>query len=50
MGHRQPSPMGGRLMLAENRIYPGDCLDVLKDIEDGRIDLIVTSPPYAVGK
>jgi len=37
-------------MLAENRIYPGDCLDVLKDIEDGRIDLIVTSPPYAVGK
>lgn len=37
-------------MLAENRLYQGDCLDVLRDIEDGRIDLIVTSPPYFVGK
>lgn len=37
-------------MLAENGLYEGDCLDVLKDIEDGRIDLIVTSPPYFVGK
>ena len=37
-------------MLAENRLHQGDCLDVLRDIEDGRIDLIVTSPPYFVGK
>jgi modification methylase len=37
-------------MLAENKLYRGDCLDFLKDIEDGSIDLIVTSPPYFVGK
>ena len=29
------------------RLHHGDCLDVLKDIEDGSVDLIVTSPPYA---
>jgi DNA modification methylase len=28
-------------------IFLGDCLDVLKDIEENSIDLIVTSPPYA---
>jgi site-specific DNA-methyltransferase (adenine-specific) len=27
-------------------IYHGDCLDVMKDIPDGRVDLTVTSPPY----
>lgn len=32
-----------------NRIdlYQGDCLDVLKTLEDNSIDLIVTSPPYS---
>ena len=24
----------------------GDCLEKLKDIPDGSIDLVVTSPPY----
>ena len=28
-------------------IYLGDCLDILKEIQDGSIGLIVTSPPYA---
>ena len=37
-------------MLAENRMYGGDCLDVMKDVDDGSIDLIVTSPPYFIGK
>jgi DNA modification methylase len=27
-----------------------DCLNVLKKIEDGKFDLILTSPPYNVGK
>jgi site-specific DNA-methyltransferase (adenine-specific) len=27
-------------------IYCGDCLDVMKDIPDGSVDLTVTSPPY----
>jgi adenine-specific DNA-methyltransferase len=28
----------------------GDCLTVLKKIEDGKFDLILTSPPYNIGK
>lgn len=33
-------------MLEPNRIYCGDCLDLMKEIPDKSIDLIVTSPPY----
>ena len=31
-------------------LYNGDCLDLLKDIPDGSIKLVVTSPPYNLGK
>lgn len=31
-------------------IKNGDCLTVLNKIEDGKFDLILTSPPYNVGK
>ena len=31
-------------------IKKGDCLTALKKIEDGKFDLILTSPPYNVGK
>ncbi len=31
-------------------IYQGDCLKFLKDIPDGSFQLIVTSPPYNIGK
>lgn len=31
-------------------IKKGDCLDVLKNFEEGKFDLIITSPPYNVGK
>ena len=27
----------------------GDCLEVMKDIPDGSVDLIITSPPYNLG-
>jgi site-specific DNA-methyltransferase (adenine-specific)/site-specific DNA-methyltransferase (cytosine-N4-specific) len=30
-----------------SKIFLGDCLDVLNDIEDNSVDLIITSPPYA---
>lgn len=33
-------------MLELNKIYQGDCLEVMKEIEDGSIDLVITSPPY----
>jgi len=28
------------------KLYNGDCLEVMKDIPDGSVDLIVTDPPY----
>ena len=31
-------------------LIQGDCLEKLKDIPDGSISLIVTSPPYFAGK
>jgi len=31
-------------------VYNGNCLDLLKEIPDGSIQLIVTSPPYNIGK
>jgi adenine-specific DNA-methyltransferase len=31
-------------------VYPGDCIDLLKEIPDGALQLIVTSPPYNIGK
>lgn len=31
-------------------LYPGDCLELLKSIPDGSIQLVVTSPPYNLGK
>lgn len=31
----------------KTQLFLGDCLDILKTIEDNKIDLIVTSPPYA---
>jgi len=32
-----------------NKIYCGDCLEVMKDFPDESIDVIVTSPPYNKG-
>jgi adenine-specific DNA-methyltransferase len=31
-------------------VYPGDCLDLLKVLPSGSMQLIVTSPPYNIGK
>lgn len=31
-------------------VYPGSCLDLIKTIPDRSIQLIVTSPPYNIGK
>ena len=28
------------------KLYQGDCLKVIKNIEDGSVDLVVTDPPY----
>jgi len=31
-------------------LYPGDCLELLKTIPDESLKLVVTSPPYNIGK
>lgn len=31
-------------------VYPGDCLELLKNIPDETLQLVVTSPPYNIGK
>lgn len=36
--------------LKEHILINNDCLDALKKIEDGKIKLIITSPPYNIGK
>lgn len=41
------------LSVQDSRVYEivnGDCLNVLRSVEDSRFDLVVTSPPYNVGK
>lgn len=35
-------------MIELNKIYNADCLEAMKDIPDGSVDLIVTDPPYIV--
>ena len=32
-----------------NTVINGDCIEVMKELPEGSIDLIVTSPPYGVG-
>lgn len=28
------------------KLYKGDCLELMKDIPDGSVDLVLTDPPY----
>ncbi len=40
-----------RFALSEHIVvYPGDCLDLLKTVPDESLRLVVTSPPYNIGK
>jgi adenine-specific DNA-methyltransferase len=38
------------MLVPLDSIYLGDCLDLLKSLPDGSVDLIVSSPPYNLGK
>lgn len=37
-------------MIETNKIYCGDCLEIMKQIENNSIDLILTDPPYMISK
>ena len=32
--------------MSEYKLYQGDCIEVMKDIEYGSVDLVLTDPPY----
>ena len=36
-------------MIELNKIYCGDCLEVMKEMEDNSVDLVLTDPPYGTG-
>jgi site-specific DNA-methyltransferase (adenine-specific) len=36
-------------MIETGKIINGDCVEVMKTLPEGCIDLVVTSPPYGVG-
>lgn len=38
------------IIFEKNKTYLGDCLELIKQVPDGSIDLIITSPPYNIGK
>ncbi len=43
--------IAGSFDLSERAVvYPGDCLDLLKKVPSESLQLIVTSPPYNIGK
>ncbi len=36
--------------MERNKVYLGDCIELLKQVEDGSVDLIIADPPYNIGK
>jgi len=36
------------MTLELNRIYQGDCLDLMREMEDKSVDLVLTDPPYRI--
>ena len=35
-------------MIEINKIYQGDCLEVMKGMPDKCVDLVLTDPPYGI--
>lgn len=33
-----------------NKVHCADCLEFMKDLPDKSIDLVLTDPPYGIGK
>jgi adenine-specific DNA-methyltransferase len=47
----EPMKIADHFDLHENIVvYQGDCIELLKEIPDSSIQLVVTSPPYNIGK
>ena len=37
-------------MIKLNKIYNEDCLETMSKMDDNSVDIVVTSPPYNMGK
>ena len=35
-------------MLEINKIHQGDCMNIMKDLENDSVDLVITDPPYGI--
>ncbi len=47
----KPRRISSKFALSEEAVvYSGDCMDLLSKIPDGTLQLVVTSPPYNIGK
>ena len=33
-------------MMEVNKVYQGDCIELMKKLEDNSIDCIITDPPF----
>ena len=31
------------------KLYLGDCLEIMQELEDGSVDAVITDPPYGMG-
>ena len=43
-----PTKVGG-FKMEKNKIHQGDCLELMKKLQDNHFDLIITDPPYGIG-
>ena len=41
-----PQPNEKTIEELKNKVIQGDCLEVMKEIPDGSVDMVLTSPPY----
>ena len=39
-----------KLLVNDSLLFEGDCIDLLANIPPASVDLVITSPPYNVGK
>ena len=35
--------------MSKVNLYHGDCVEVMREMEEGCVDIVITSPPYNVG-
>jgi hypothetical protein len=46
VGFYQVTGGGEGVMLELNKIYCGDCLELMREMDDKSVDLVLTDPPY----